>query len=152
MSNYNALQKLSKEQLIELISIYAKNCLAMDGVWFQSIERKHGMDEAMYHDIEAWRAFTVIETKKIKSFLQLPEQAGLEGLREVLAIRFYGNINKDETIIEGNTLIYRTLECRVQNARTRKNLDFHPCKPVGLVEYEGVGKTVDSRISCECIS
>ena len=103
MSNYNELQKLSKEQLIELIGIYAKNCLAMDGVWFQSIERKHGMDEAMYHDIEAWWAFTVIETKKIKNFLQLPKQAGLEGLRKVLAIRCYGNINKDETIIEGNT-------------------------------------------------
>lgn len=34
------LAELSKEQLLELIELYAKNWLAHDGVWFQSIERK----------------------------------------------------------------------------------------------------------------
>lgn len=32
------LAELSKEQLLELIELYAKNWLAHDGVWFQSIE------------------------------------------------------------------------------------------------------------------
>ena len=49
------LAELSKEQLLELIELYAKNWLAHDGVWFQSIERKFGMAEAMYHDEEAWK-------------------------------------------------------------------------------------------------
>lgn len=52
MSN-NYLPELSKEQLIELLEIYSKNWLTLDGVWFQSVEAKFGMDEAMYHDIEA---------------------------------------------------------------------------------------------------
>lgn len=65
------LAELSKEQLLELIELYAKNWLAHDGVWFQSIERKSGMAEAMYHDEEAWKRFTVIEAKRIKEFLQL---------------------------------------------------------------------------------
>lgn len=62
------LAELSKEQLLELIELYAKNWLAHDGVWFQSIERKFGMAEAMYHDEEAWKRFTVIEAKRIKEF------------------------------------------------------------------------------------
>ena len=52
------IESLSKKELIELLDIYAKNWLAMDGVWFQSIEKKHGMDEAMEHDENAWRIFT----------------------------------------------------------------------------------------------
>lgn len=52
-----ALESLSRDQLLELIAIYSKNWLAMDGVWFQSVERKYGMEEAMYHDVEAWRAW-----------------------------------------------------------------------------------------------
>ena len=36
------LAELSKEQLLELIELYAKNWLAHDGVWFQSIEGKFG--------------------------------------------------------------------------------------------------------------
>ncbi len=73
------LQALSKEELLELIEMYSKNWLAMDGVWFQSVEKKWGMDEAMYHDAEAWRRFTVIEARRIKGFLHLPERAGVDG-------------------------------------------------------------------------
>ena len=74
-----ALRSLSREQLEELLEIYAKNWLAMDGVWFQSVEASHGMEEAMKHDAAAWERFTVIEARRLKAFLQLPEQAGLEG-------------------------------------------------------------------------
>ena len=56
-NNQDVLNALSKEELIELITIYSKNWLAMDGVWFQTIERKYGMDEAMFHDAEAWKRF-----------------------------------------------------------------------------------------------
>ena len=85
----------------------------MDGVWFQSVERKSGMEEAMYHDAEAWKSFTVIEARRIKQFLQLPEKAGLEGLARALSFRFYANLNRDEIHIQGNTLLYRTLQSRV---------------------------------------
>jgi hypothetical protein len=43
MTNKETLRSFSKEELIGLIEVYAKNWLAMDGVWFQSIERKLGM-------------------------------------------------------------------------------------------------------------
>lgn len=152
MKNYEILNTLSKEDLIQLIEIYSKNWLALDGVWFQSVERKFGIDEAMHHDMEAWKLFTIIEAKRIKEFLNLPEQAGLEGLAKALSLRFYANINKDEITICNNTLTYRAIECRVQNARQRKNMDFHPCKSVGIIEYSGFAKTIDNRISCECLS
>lgn len=152
LKNRETLDSLTKDELIELIDIYSKNWLALDGVWFQSIERKLGMDEAMYHDKEAWKSFTVIEARRIKTFLKLPEQAGLEGLARALALRFYANINRDETIIRGNTLTYRVLECRVQTARKRKNMGFHPCRSVGIVEYSEFAKAIDPRISCECLS
>ena len=47
MKHNEALDDLSKEELIRLIGLYSKNWLALDGVWFQSIEQKLGMDEAM---------------------------------------------------------------------------------------------------------
>lgn len=147
-----ALELLSREELIKLIDIYSKNWLAMDGVWFQSIEQKLGMKEAMYHDGEAWRRFTVIEARRIKEFLGLPERAGLEGLKKALALRLYANINDDECNICGNKLIYRSVDCRVQTARKRKGMELHPCKPVGMIEYSGFAKVIDDRISCRCIS
>jgi len=149
---YNKIEDLPREKLIELCGNYAKNWLAMDGVWFQSVEKKLGMDEAMEHDIAAWRSFTVIEAKRIKEFLGLPERAGLEGLKRALEFRMYAPLNKAETIIQGNTLTYRVLSCRVQQARARKGMEFHPCKPVGLVEYGGFAKTIDDRFTLDEVS
>lgn len=113
MVNKETLQKLSKNELITLIEAYSKNWLAMDGLWFQSLENKYGMQEAMRHDEEVWTRFTAIEAKRIKEFLNLEEYPGLQGLEKALKLRFYANINRDELIIKDNTLIYSTLECRV---------------------------------------
>ncbi|MBQ9698713.1 MAG: hypothetical protein IJV46_09245 [Acidaminococcaceae bacterium] len=52
MSHNKALDSLSREQLIERLEIYSKNWLAAYGIWFQLVERRLGMDEAMYHDVE----------------------------------------------------------------------------------------------------
>lgn len=113
------LAELSKEQLLELIELYAKNWLAHDGVWFQSIEGKFGMAETMYHDEEAWKRFTVIEAKRIKEFLQLPENPGLEGLEQALHYRFYGNLNEHECIHDGNRLVYRNCAVCRRHAAVR---------------------------------
>ncbi|MFA0814611.1 MAG: DUF6125 family protein [Anaerofustis sp.] len=147
-----AIEALGKEELLQLIDLYSKNWLALDGVWFQSIEQKFGMAEAIEHDENAWRRFTEIEAKRIKEFLGLAPHAGIDGLRRALSFRFYANINEDETIIDGNTLIYRTLDCRVQNARKRKGMPFHPCKSVGILEYTYFAKVIDERFTCEAVS
>jgi hypothetical protein len=120
------LEKLSRQELITLIEIYAKNWLAMDGVWFQSVEKKFGMDEAMEHDENIWRQFTVIEANRIKQFLGLPENSGVEGWQKALKFRLYANINSDEITVSGNTVVFRTLDCRVQNARAKKGMPLHP--------------------------
>lgn len=152
MKNYETLSLFTKEELIDLIEIYSKNWLALDGVWFQSVERKFGMDEAMFHDREAWKIFTVIEARRIKEFLKLPEQAGLEGLAKALTLRLYANLNNHEIVMDNNILTYRVLECRVQTARKRKQMEFHPCLSVGIIEYSEFAKVIDNRISCECLS
>ncbi len=152
MQNYDFLNKFSKDELIQLIEIYSKNWLAMDGVWFQSVERKSGMEEAMFHDLAVWRSFTVIEAKRIKEFLGLPEQAGLAGLAQALQLRLYANLNEAQIELSGNKLIYTMTKCRVQTARERKGLPYHPCKAVGEIEYGDFAKTIDSRLLCRCLS
>jgi len=146
------LNQFSKDELISLIELYSKNWLAMDGIWFQSVEQKFGMDEAVLHDYNIWEQFTKVEAERIKAFLKLPDNSGVKGLEQALRLRFYANINRDEILVNGNELIYRTLECRVQMARKRKGMEFHPCKPVGLVEYTEFARVIDSRFACEALS
>lgn len=148
------LDDLSREQLKTLVELYARNIYALDGVWFQSIEKTNGMDAAMQHDRNAWRRFTETEAKRLKKFLNLPEHPGLDGLYQALSLRFSALANpKVEFIHESShSLVYRIVECRVQNARFAKGMPYHPCKSVGIIEHEFFAKIIDSRIECEPIS
>lgn len=148
-----SLDHLSKEELKRLVEIYARNIYALDGVWFQSIEKTDGMDAAMFHDRNAWRRFTETEARRIKNFLGLPEEAGLDGLEKALSIRFSALANPEVEIIrEPEALIYRVVDCRVQTARKRKGMPYHPCKSVGIIEHEFFAKIIDPRIQCETLS
>ena len=92
------------------------------------------------------------EARRIKSFLKLPEQAGLEGLEKALSLRFYENINETAFLRGEGTLIYQNVDCFVQRARERKGMPFHPCKSVGDIEYAEFARVIDPRIRCECVS
>jgi len=148
----DVLENLTKEQLIDYIRIMAKNMSALDGVWFQSLEKKKGMDDAMWHDCDVWQRFTQAEARRIKKFLKLPEYPGLQGLSQALNFHFNSLLNHTETIINGNKLIYRIVDCHVQNARSRKGMLYHPCLAAGFMEYKYFASTIDSRINCEVIS
>ncbi len=148
----NSLNDFSHKELKDFVADLAKRWLAHDGLWFQAVEQKHGMEAAIEADKKAWEKFTVIEAKRIKGLLSLPENGGLQALERALNFRLYAFINEQEVVwINDNKLEFRMKECRVQSARKRKNLPDFPCKPVGLVEYSGFASTIDSRIITKCI-
>lgn len=149
----NSKEDLTLEQARELLEDFAKRWLAHDGLWFQAIEQTRGIEEAVERDIEAWRRFTVIEAKRIMTFLGLPENGGINALERALKFRLYAFLNEQESIRpDDHTLIFKMKDCRVQSARKRKNLPDHPCKPVGEVEYSLFASTIDSRIKTSCIA
>jgi len=147
------LDKLSKEQLTELVKIYARNLFAMDGVWFQSVEKEYGMDVAMHHDREIWRRFTETEARRIKKFLDLPDNAGLDGLEKALQLRFPALANEEiELTRKSDSLIYKIIDCRVQTARKNKGMPYHPCVSAGIIEHTYFANIIDDRIECEVLS
>ena len=147
------LEQLSREELIKIIIDDAKNWLAHDGVWFQAVEKRYGMDVAVAVDTEAWHYFTVIEAKRIMDRLGLKPGGGIPALVECLKHRFYARLNLQDFIEQSNTrVVFRMLDCRVQSARKRKGLADHPCKSVGIVEYSEFAKAIDLRITTNCLA
>ncbi len=147
------LESYTREQLIELLEITAKDLIAIDGTWFQSLEREQGMDTAMEHDRNAWKRFVPSEARRLRTFLGLDEHCGLEGLARALPLRCTSLANEWEIIWEDDgALVFRITNCRVQNARARKGMEFHPCKSVGILEYGEFARALDDRLRCECVS
>src|SRR6185369_8926944 len=147
------LYQLSKEELVRIIVDDAKNWLAHDGVWFQAVEKRYGMDVAVDVDTEAWHHFTKIEAKRIMERLGLKPGGGIPALVECLKHRFYARLNLQDVVEQtGSRVVFRMLDCRVQSARKSKGLADHPCKSVGIVEYSEFAETIDPRIVTRCIA
>ncbi len=143
----------SREELWDLLTDAVKNWLAHDGLWFQAVEKAHGLTEAINLDAEAWSKFTVVEAERIMKRLDLKPNGGISSLVQALKFRLYAYINVQEiTELSDQRCVFRMKSCRVQEARQRKNLPDFPCKPVGLVEYTNFARTIDPRIKTKCLA
>ncbi|HLE10111.1 MAG: cytosolic protein [Bdellovibrionales bacterium RIFOXYD12_FULL_39_22] len=145
--------QINEAQLLELTKAVAVNWLANDGIWFQAIESVHGMTLAKRCNDTCWEKFSPFEAWSIKNLIDLPENAGLDGLASALSWRLYAYINKQSMVRpDKNTLLFYMNDCRVQNARQKKGLADYPCKSAGVIEYTSFAKAIDSKIKTECIS
>ncbi|MFX1569611.1 MAG: DUF6125 family protein [Promethearchaeota archaeon] len=147
------LESLTRKELLNYIEDLSKNWLAIDGTWFQVVEKEYGLDKAIDLDVKQWVRFTVIEAKRIMNRFKIPENGGIPALIKALKYRVYANLNKQEVIeVSDNRCIFRMNDCRVQSARKRRGLPDFPCKQVGVVEYGLFAKAVDPRIETKCIA
>lgn len=135
-----------------LLDVYAKNWLAHDGSWFLALEEAYGMEAAIRMDERAWERFAAAEANRIKRAFNLPDNGGLQALEKALRFRLYARVNQQQAEWRGDdTLIFRMVECRVQQTRERKGLPPFPCKSVGLIEFPTFARTIDPRIQTRCI-
>lgn len=146
------LINMQREKLVGLVDAICVNWLADDGLWFQAVEKRHGMYTSKRCNDTCWTRYSPLEASMIKSFLRLPSQAGLDGLEKALGFRLYARINEQTTERSGDELVFRMVKCRVQDARRRKELPDYPCKSAGVVEYQAFANTIDSRIKTDCIA
>ncbi len=144
---------LSREELIWLLEVYAKNWLAHDGCWFLAAEETYGLEAAIKLDELSWARFSPAEARRIMRAFDIPEGGGLAALVKALRYRLYSAVNEQTMTWEADgSLRYEMIACRVQEARRRKGLADFPCKSVGLIEYTSFTQTIDPRIQVTCLA
>jgi hypothetical protein len=147
------ISELSREDLLKLLEIYAKNWAAHDGCWFLAAEDKYGLETAMALDAASWARFAPIEAVRIKEAFGIPDNGGLAALEFALKLRMYALANKQAVVRTGNDAVeLRMIECRVQQARRRKGLADLPCKRVSVIGFPEFARAIDPAIQTECLA
>jgi len=147
-----ALLGLPREKIVSLIDAISVNWLAGDGLWFQAVEARQEMFTAKRCNDTCWIKFSPFEASRIKAMLELPDNGGLDALETALGYRLYSRINTQSTERQGDNLIFKMVNCKVQDARRRKGLNDYPCKSAGVVEYTCFAQAIDPRIRTDCIA
>ncbi len=149
----NAFTKMSREELLRALEMFAKNWLAHDGCWFLAAEERFDMETAIELDARSWKRFAAAEARRIMSTFNIPAAGGLAAVEQALGLRLYAVINSQRTewSQDHRRLRFFMDVCRVQEARRRKGLPDFPCKRVGTVEFETFAATIDPRIRTTCL-
>lgn len=150
---YLRLKRLSREELVELVLLQVRNIWRVDGLYFQGIEKRFGVDEAMDIDRDVWRVLARIEARDLMKTFRIQ---GVKDIGEFISLlektswSLYQDIKSIE--VDGDTAIFKVVKCRIQEARIRKGLGVFPCKPVRYGYLEEFAKTLNPDIVVEAIS
>jgi hypothetical protein len=147
-----SLGNAERDELIRVIKALSATWLTGDGMWFRTVEDNYDMYTSKRCNDSCWARYSPLEAAMIKSFLQLPEQSGLDGLEQALSFRLYAHINEQTIERSGDELILRMVRCLVHKTRKLNKLPDYPCKSAGIVEFSAFAGTIDSRIKVDCIS
>ncbi len=150
----DALEVLANKDsaaLIELIHDMTKVWLAGDGIWFQGVEKEYDMQSAKNVNDACWFDFAPYEAYRLKKLVG--EDGGpMETLAAALKLRPYSALNGCAIEKEApNVLTFEMLNCRVQSARRRKNMEDYPCKTGGFVEHSRFAYQIDPRLKTDCV-
>lgn len=114
------LEKLSKAELIELVRLYTKLFLAVDGFWYLAVKEMVDEDTATACDIWVWEKYTPYELKRL---MQLRNIKGndLEAFATALGFSpWFANLDYRLTREGENRLIFTVLECPTLQALKRE--------------------------------
>jgi len=146
----DALDKLSKGRLIELLEIYSKQCIVIDGLWFLVCEEKKGHEFALATDIEVWKRYGSIEAKRLKYFLKFETVDTLERVSQLLLLTpFFAPLGGVVKVYDDH-INFTVMDCRPQKARITKGLGEFACKQVAEAYYDSFLKELNPDLVFDC--
>jgi hypothetical protein len=145
------LKGLSKKELLNVIKMFSKNWLTLDGLWFTLVEDKYGIEAALDLDLKMWERNASIEAKRIKEEMGI-KGGGIKGVLKALQFMTFHPSMPHEYLMDGSDKAYIWVtSCRPQEARIRSGRGEFPCKPMGFACYSNLAKTIDPNVKVECV-
>ncbi len=150
-SNDEALQSLTRDELLALAKLYGRLGLTLGSLWFLEAERKGTTEEAVGMDAEVWRRQGMIEGRRLAELLGVGPVPTLEDIGRVFLLTpVWGGLGGTAEI-DGDRCFLTVTDCRPQKARRRKGLKSFPCKPVGMGYFEGLLSGLGDRVRFRCV-
>jgi hypothetical protein len=148
--DYEMLNNLPKETLLNLFHMHIRNTFRVDGLYFLGIEEKSGSEAATQIDTNCWKLLGKLEARELKNLLKIEKN-------DILALMYAlrntsWSLYQEEKQVETspNRGVYRVVKCRVQEARIAKKVGVFPCKNVRFSYLKAFAKELNPNIEVSC--
>ena len=151
LSEKEAFETISKDQLIELFKMSAQLMLTIDGLWFVEAEKIMGIDQAMKLDQGIWRQFGSLEANRMKKFLGKESVKTLEDVCKIVLLSPMWVSVGPQAEIQNDGCYLSVTNCLPQKARIKRGLSELPCKSMGTAYFEGFAPALSPNLKFKCI-
>ena len=147
------LEELSRDTLIKLTEMYARNWQTLDGLWFGNVEQEYGLEAAVKLDLKNWERQSTIEAQRIKKVLGL-YGGGLSSIIRGLSFMSWQLASPSFTIDEEspNTIVFYYPRCAVQEGRRKQGKQVFPCKTMKTTLLSNLARVIEPRASVRCLA
>lgn len=134
------LEDFSKETLVELVKLYSRLYIAIDGFWFLAVREKMGEDTALACDLWAWDKEVPYEMKRIAQALKIKGR-DLEAIMKLFQFEPWFLNMKYAFEVEGKSKLKitvthcPTLEALEKEGKGREKSICHLVEPVIFQKY-----------------
>lgn len=142
------LESLPKETLIEVIKMYSRNWITVDGLWFGGVEEKYGMDAAVELDVRMWKIGSKIEAKRIKELFGF--EGGIEAVLHTVDLMTWTLGFGYDYDISDDRAVWTCRRCPPQEQRAKLNKAEFPCRPTFEACFNNVIEVIDPKVKVEC--
>jgi len=151
LSEKEAFETISKDQLIELFKMSAQLMLTIDGLWFMEAEKIMGIDQTMKLDQGVWRQFGSLEANRMKKFLGMESVKTLENVCKIVLLSPMWVSVGPQAEIQNDRCYLSVTNCLPQKARIKRGLGELPCKSMGSAYFEGFAPALNPHLKFKCI-
>jgi hypothetical protein len=151
LSEKEAFETISKDQLMKLFKMAAQLMLTIDGLWFVEAEKIMGIDQAMKLDQGVWRQFGSLEANRMKKFLGMESVKTLEDVCKIVLLSPMWVSVGPQAEIQNDRCYLSVTNCLPQKARIKRGLSELPCKSMGSAYFEGFAPALNPNLKFKCI-
>ncbi|MDY6879208.1 MAG: DUF6125 family protein [Desulfatiglans sp.] len=147
------IDKLERDRMRELLDVYGKLTLTIDGLWIQAVEKKYGTDVCVKMYTEVMVDFGKIQARRMAKFLGIPlGNATIQDMVTVHTTGPWGRVGASEYIqISDKELELRFINCHPQTSRKARGQAIFPCKEMEKAELAALFGTLNSKARIECV-
>ncbi len=147
------LEDFSSETLRELLRLYSKLYMGLDGFWYLIVMEKFGNDAALDCDIKVWERAGRYEMKNVTQQMNIQGNDAAAFMKALQLSPWYSTVKSQMEIVDPNTAILTVTNCPTLNALEKegKGRENQICKIVEPIIFKAYASFFNPDVEVTCL-
>ncbi len=148
-----ALEDFSSETLRELLRLYSKLYMGLDGFWYLIVMEKFGNDAALDCDIKVWERAGMYEMKNVTQKMNIQGNDAAAFMKALQLSPWYSTLKSQIEIVDANTAILTVTNCPTLNALEKEGegRENQICKIVDPIIFKAYASFFNPDVEVTCL-